>query len=137
MKIKLFFISFLLLLAPLLTADTLTNLSNDQLLDYQKNNPLVIDIRTVKEWQMTGTIPHSKKLTFFPRPGQPNLKQWLNDLEQLKTSADQAVILVCHSGNRSGKVGYLLAQQLNMKNIFHLSNGISSWIKAGNQTIKK
>ena len=118
-------------------AEELGLLSPEQLIAMQKNtNALVIDIRTEKEWETTGIIPDSHKLQFFSSKGKYDEKQWLTSLKKLKTSNDQPVILVCRSGNRSEMVGNLLSNKLNMKNIYHLSEGIMPWIEAGNKTSK-
>ncbi len=115
-----------------LTAAELENLSVEQLQTMRQNSDaLVIDVRTPKEWQTTGIIPNSHKLEFFDSNGKYDAKKWLSQLQQLKSSPDQPVILICRSGNRSGMVGNYLAKQLGMKNIYHLSTGIQSWIKAG------
>ncbi len=130
------FFSILLLISNYSLADELKNLDPEQIEALQKNGALIIDIRTVKEWQSTGIIPNSKKLQFFDTQGKFNAEQWVKELKQAKTSPDQPVVLVCRSGNRSSMVGNFLTQKLGMKNIFHLQNGISSWIKAGKKTIK-
>jgi len=138
MKIKLTFFLVLTLFSSLISAEELINLSSDQLIALQKNqNALVIDIRTEKEWAATGTIPNSHKLQFFSANGKYDAEKWLSDLENLKSSAEQPIILVCRSGSRSGMVGNMLSKQKNMKNIFHLSNGIMPWIKAGNEVNKE
>jgi rhodanese-related sulfurtransferase len=137
MKIKLTLILIFSLFTTLSYAEELGNLSPEQLIAMQKNNnALVIDIRTQKEWNTTGTIPDSHKLQFFSAEGKYDAEKWLSDLNQLKTSADQPVILVCRSGGRSGMLGNLLTQQKGLKHIFHLSNGIMPWIKAGNEISK-
>lgn len=97
----------------------------------QNDHALVIDIRTEAEWHATGVIPGSRKLQSFNAEGQFNAEKWLADLQKLKTSPDQPVILVCRSGNRSSKVGEFLVRQ-GMPNVYHLNNGIQSWIKSGN-----
>ncbi|MDD1620300.1 MAG: rhodanese-like domain-containing protein [Methylococcaceae bacterium] len=97
----------------------------------QNDHALVIDIRTEAEWHATGIIPGSQKLQSFNNDGQFDAEKWLADLQKLKTSPDQPVILVCRSGNRSGKVGEFLVRQ-GMPNVYHLNNGIQSWIKSGN-----
>lgn len=131
-KIKLILIMLFSLLTTVTTAEELGNLSPEQLIVMQnRDNALVIDIRTEKEWNATGTIPKSQTLQFYDSDGQFDAKQWLSDLNQLKSSPEQAVILVCRSGNRSGRVGSLLSNQLGLKNIYHLSSGISGWIESG------
>lgn len=128
---KLIFFLCFLILSPLSIANELINLSPEQLLSLQKtNNALVVDIRTIKEWETTGIIPGSKKLQSFSANGDFDAQTWVEQLNQLKSSPDQPIILVCRSGGRSGKVGTFLSKQLGMKNIYHLSNGINSWMKA-------
>lgn len=136
-KIKLALFLILSFFISLISAEELGNLSPEQLKTMQQSeNALVIDIRTEKEWNTTGTIPDSHKLQFFSNDGNYDAEKWLSSLNQLKTSADQPVILVCRSGNRSGMVGNMLAKKIGLKNIYHLSNGIMPWIKAGNDTSK-
>ena len=131
-KLILFFIcSFF---TAFISAEELGQLSAKQLIAMQKqDNALVIDIRTEKEWNTTGIIPDSHKLQFFTTTGKYDEDKWLSDLNQLKSSPDQAVILVCRSGSRSGMVGNMLAKKMGMKNVHHLSTGIMPWIKAGNK----
>ncbi len=135
MKIKLFFFLFLSFFSSFISAEELINLSAKQLISLQNNNnALVVDIRTEREWLATGTIPNSYKLQFFSAQGKYDTEKWIADLNKLKTSPDQAIILVCRSGNRSGKVGNMLTKQLGMTNIHHLSSGMMSWVIAGNKT---
>jgi len=127
-------ISFLIFsfFSSALAAAELGNLSVTQVQTMRQNtDTLVIDVRTPKEWQSTGIIPNSHKLVFFDSNGKYDAKKWLSQMQQLRSSPDQPVILVCQSGNRSGRVGNFLTKQLGMKNIYHLSTGIQSWIKAG------
>lgn len=133
-----FFSFFLLILSSFhLCAAELGQLTPAQLESMQaQQQALVIDIRTPKEWQASGVIPHSQALEFFDEQGNYDLDKWLNQVKKLQKTAEQPLILVCRSGNRSGKLGNILSHQLGMKNIYHLSNGISSWIKA-DKTIEK
>lgn len=122
-----------LLLPALALAAELESVTPEQLLEMQKNgNALVIDIRTEAEWQASGVIPNSQKLQSFDQQGHFDAEKWLTSLQQLKSSPDQPVILVCRSGNRSSKVGRMLSEQMGMKNVYHLDNGLQSWIKSGN-----
>lgn len=120
------------LFGRIVLAAELQPVTPEQLLDMQQNQQaLVIDVRTEAEWQASGIISNSHKLQSFDNNGKFDQDKWLADLEKLKSSPEQPVILVCRSGNRSGKVGALLARQLGMKNIYHLENGLQSWIKSG------
>lgn len=119
------------LTAPLQAAD-LGLITPEQALEMQKNqHALIVDIRTAAEWQSTGVIADSLKLQSFDSNGKFDAQQWLNNLKQAQTSPDQPVVLVCRSGNRSGKVGELLTKQLGMNNIYHLTQGIESWKRSG------
>lgn len=115
-------------------ADTLKSVTPEQLLEMQQHqNALIVDIRTEAEWQASGIIPNSYKLQSFDNQGNFDRETWLAKLEQMKSSPDQTVILVCRSGNRSGKVGTFLTEQLSMKNVYHLDNGLQSWLKSGHR----
>lgn len=115
-------------------ADALKSVTPEQLLEMQQHqNALIVDIRTEAEWQASGIIPNSRKLQSFDNQGHFDPKTWLAKLEQMKSSPDQAVILVCRSGNRSGKVGAFLTEQLSMKNVYHLDNGLQSWLESGHR----
>ncbi len=134
-KIKLTLFILLSFFTAFISAEELGQLSAEQLIAMQKqDNALVIDIRTEKEWNTTGIIPDSHRLQFFSSTGKYDADKWLSDLNQLKTSPEQTVILVCRSGNRSGMVGDMLTKKMGMKNVHHLSTGIKPWIKAGNKT---
>ncbi|WP_305906872.1 rhodanese-like domain-containing protein [Methylomarinum sp. Ch1-1] len=134
MNIKTISIVILALFSSLLSAAELIDLSVPQLQAMRQNSEaLIIDIRTEKEWQATGTLPASHKLQFFNASGDYDAEKWLAELKKLKSSPDQPVVLVCRSGNRSGMVGNFLAKQLGMKNVYHLSSGIESWLQAGQE----
>lgn len=113
-----------------LIAGELQTVTPEQLLDMQQNrNALVVDIRTEAEWQSSGVIANSHKLQSFDSQGNFDQEKWLTELNKMKTSPDQPVILVCRSGNRSEKVGSLLTQKLGINNIYHLEGGLQSWLK--------
>ncbi|OQK17188.1 hypothetical protein AU255_04655 [Methyloprofundus sedimenti] len=135
------FIQYLLIFcflfsSNILGAAELTNLSPSELNNNLDKDALVIDIRTAQEWQTTGIIPGSHPVNFFDQNGNYNIEQWLAEVRKLRSSPDQEIILVCHSGGRSGKVGKLLTEELNMSHVSHLQNGISAWIKEKRPTEK-
>ena len=105
--------------------------SNQELITLQQSQQaLLVDIRTPPEWQVTGTIPDSQKLQSFDKEGRFDEELWLANLQKLKKNADQPVILICRTGHRSLKVGEFLVKK-GMPNVYHLQNGIESWIKSG------
>ncbi|WP_431064247.1 rhodanese-like domain-containing protein [Methylotuvimicrobium sp.] len=132
---KLLFLFLLMIHTQLLSASELEAIDIPQMLDMKtKQNALILDIRTEKEWAETGTISHSVRLQFFDDRGRYDAEQWLSEMEKLRTSPNQPVVLVCRSGNRSEKAGNLLTQKLGLGNINHLQNGIQTWIQAGYAT---
>ena len=136
MNFKILLFLLVSLFSQLNIATELKHLSPEQLLDLQKNNALVVDIRTEKEWVATGVIPDSYKLQFFDNKGQYDTKKWLEQLKKQRVSENQPIILVCRSGQRSSMVGNFLTQQAGMDNIYHLQKGMNFWLKQG-QTTKK
>lgn len=89
---------------------------------------VVIDIRTPPEWLSTGVIPTSKKIMFFNERGAYDVGNWMKEFSKHIKQRDQEFVLVCRSGNRTTTVGNFLANQLKFKNVYHLQNGIKSWI---------
>ncbi len=99
-------------------------------------NVVVIDIRTPPEWVQTGIVPTSKTLMFFDQNGNYDVEKWLQKFTSYVKNKDQAFVLVCRSGNRTGMLGNFLSEKLGYKKVFHLENGIKSWIKEQRPTIK-
>lgn len=130
-----YLLSTLLLSTSTLSADPLISIGPDQLQTLQQQHALVIDIRTEPEWQSSGLIPGSHKLQAFDSEGQLDQQAWVSQLQQLRSDANQPVVLVCRSGKRSEKLGQILTQQLGMQQIYHLSNGIQGWTQTGHSLI--
>lgn len=99
-------------------------------------NVVVIDIRTPPEWKELGVVPTSKKMMFFDERGNYNVESWLAEFTKHVKDKNQAFVLVCRSGNRTGMLGNFLSQKLGYKNAFHLERGIKSWIRENRETIK-
>jgi len=129
MSIKRILLLITLFISPILSAESLSNLNASEVNEKIKSGALVIDVRTPQEWQKTGIIPGSHPLSFFDKNGRSDPEAWVNQMQSLKSSTDQEVILVCHSGNRSGRIGSYLSQKLNMSHVSHLSTGITSWLR--------
>jgi len=123
------FALFFLLFTQAIAAKDLANLTPKDLNNEQGKKALIIDIRTLQEWKTTGLIPGSYPVNFFDARGKYDAEQWLASVKKLQSNPDQEIILVCHSGSRSGRVGQFLIQQLNLSHVAHLSRGISSWLK--------
>ncbi|WP_419765201.1 MAG: rhodanese-like domain-containing protein [Arcobacter sp.] len=99
-------------------------------------NIVLIDIRTPPEWKELGIVPTSKKIMFFDEKGKYDVQGWLNEFSKYVKDKNQAFVLICRSGNRTSLVGEFLSKQMGYKNVFHLQDGIKSWIKE-NRKIQK
>lgn len=107
-----------------------------QLQEKIDENIVVIDIRTPPEWKELGVVPTSEKIMFFSESGKYDVQLWLNNFSKYVKDKNQPFVLVCRSGNRTGSVGNFLSDKLGYKNVFHLKDGIKSWIKENRNTIK-
>jgi rhodanese-related sulfurtransferase len=129
---KVFSFFFLVLASFQGVAAELVALTPSQLETMQKQQAiLIVDIRTPKEWETTELIAHSQPLQFFDQDGRYEMAQWLSQLKSLQKNPQQPLVLVCRTGNRSHKLAEMLINDLGMKPVYHLSNGIVSWIKEG------
>ena len=112
------------------------NLTPTKLQSMIDQNIIVIDIRTPPEWLQTGVIPTSNKIMFFNEKGDYDIKSWLKYFGRIIKTKEQPFVLVCRSGNRTTQVGNFLSEKLKFKNVYHLKNGIKSWIKENRKTTK-
>lgn len=100
----------------------------------QKDNFVIVDIRSTKEQLDTGIIDGSYKITAFNERG--NLKS--NFLKNYKSiiKNNDPVVLISDKGEVSTILANGLIENLGMKNIFSLKGGIRKWIDLGNKIIK-
>jgi len=96
----------------------------------------VIDVRRLDEWNDTGVIPGSHKLTFFDKNGNYDVKTWLSDFQKIVSNKKQEFVLVCRSSKRSGIVGDFLDKKVNYEKVLHLEGGILNWIDKKKKTVK-
>ena len=111
----------------------LEHITVQQLSVLMKQGVTVIDIRTPEELQQTGIIDGSHPIMFFDQKGKPHIEQWMQKTDDL-IDPEQAVILICRSGNRTTSVGTFLSNQLGFKKVYSVKGGIKSWLKAGHKT---
>lgn len=110
------------------------NLTNVQMKELIAENVPVIDIRRSDEWKSTGIVKGSKLMTFFDARGNYNLDKWLAELDKVAGKNDK-FILICRSGNRTGQISNYLDKKLGYTKVYHLKDGIKSWIKAGDKVV--
>jgi len=103
----------------------------------QKEGVLVIDIRTQYEWETTGIIEGSRKMTFFSEQGQPLFADWFFELGQTIKDKSEPFIIYCAHASRTKELGNFLNQE-GFENIYELKDGIEAgWIKAGEKVVKE
>ena len=122
---------FLLLFAPLAAwGDPLfTNIDNQQLKSLQAQGVPLYDVRRPEEWQQTGVVEGSKRLTFVDEKGKVT-----PDFVEKFTQAvgkNEPVILICRTGSRTDALSRALVQQLGYTKIYNVKNGITRWIGEG------
>jgi rhodanese-related sulfurtransferase len=97
----------------------------------------VIDIRTAGEWEDSGIIEGSHKITFFDEAGQPDIDTFLEAFSKVVTTEEQPFILVCAHANRTKIAGEIMGSKLGYKNVYELDGGINwGWIDKGLETVK-
>ena len=112
----------------------IVNVTNNQIKELSKNNIPIIDIRRSSEWQQTGVVPKSVLLTFFDKKGNYNFDKWYNDLS-VKINSDKPIILICRTGRRTRIIAEMMDKKFDNV-IYNAKNGITSWIKENNITVK-
>jgi rhodanese-related sulfurtransferase len=123
-------LSCCLALASLLAHAEIIDIDNAELARLTKSGIPLIDVRTLPEWQETGIISDSKLLTFFDEQGHYDAASWLEKLKPIATP-NQAVIVICRSGNRTKAVSQFLSQQAGYTKVYNVKSGIKGWISSG------
>ena len=132
-RLILFFLIFFKLQCTLNGQDKMKdiNISISKALEGYKSNKLkIIDIRTFKEWKMTGIIPNSYLINMHEEDFSENL----NFIEETKKVLDENkefnVAFICASGARS-EIAANYFKEKKYKNIFHIPEGILGKNKDG------
>lgn len=118
------------LLATSLARAEVIDIDNAELARLLAAGTPIIDIRTAPEWEQTGVLPGSRLLTFFDERGRYDAAAWL---EKARTVArpEQAVVVICRSGNRTKAVSQFLSRQAGYAKVYNVRDGINAWRKAG------
>jgi rhodanese-related sulfurtransferase len=126
----------LLLLAPLyaFAGSSYTNIDNQELKALQAKGIPVYDIRRAEEWQQTGVVEGSKRLTFVDEKGK--LMPDFVDKFTKTVGKNDPVILICRTGNRTEVLSKALVQELSYTKVYNVKNGITRWIGEGLPVIK-
>lgn len=127
-------ISLSLLFAMLIacTKTPYTNLDNTELKAMLEQGVPIVDIRRPEEWRQTGVISDSKRITFVDGNGRLH-PDFLNHFTST-IKKNEAVILICRTGNRTDVLARLLIEKLGYSRIYNVKHGITRWIKEGKPT---
>ena len=112
----------------------IVNVNNKQIKELSKINIPIVDVRRSSEWDQTGVVPNSILLTFFDKKGNYNFDKWYNDLS-VKINSDKPIILICRTGRRTRIIAEMMDKKFDNV-IYNAKNGITSWIKENNITVK-
>jgi len=107
-----------------------TNVDNEQLKALIDQGVPVYDIRRADEWQQTGIVAGSHKLTFVDASGRGS-DRFLERFTA-EVSKDAPVVLICRTGNRTDKLGRYLVEKLGYTQVYNVRDGITRWISTGN-----
>ena len=108
-------------------------IKGSDLISMQKEDLIVIDIRTQEEWKKTGIIKGSKKITAFDIEGNFN-PGFLKSFKSLtrKKNEDSKVVFVSKNGDISSILANGFFEQLGYKKMYSLKGGINEWIALEN-----
>jgi rhodanese-related sulfurtransferase len=111
-----------------------SNIDNAALKALLKRGVKIIDIRRQDEWDKTGVIEGSQRLTAFDDKG--NFVQ--NFTRSLKKIAGpkEDVILICRTGSRSSAIANMLAEQEGYTKVYNVTEGLVKWLKDRNSVVK-
>ncbi|MCM8611754.1 rhodanese-like domain-containing protein [Accumulibacter sp.] len=115
---------------PLLLRAEVVDIGNAELARLLAAGVPVIDIRTAGEWQETGVVPDSRLLTLFDERGRADTAAWLQRVQGI-VKADEPVIVICRSGNRTRTASQVLSQQGGFRTVYNVRDGIRPWLAEG------
>ena len=119
---------------PVMQAGGYSNISNAKLQELVSQGVLLVDIRREEEWRQTGIVEGSKTITFFDGTGSLS-PDFLPKFTAIANS-NEAVILICRTGNRTKAASEAIAKQLGYKNVMNVTTGIMGWIAEKRPVIK-
>jgi rhodanese-related sulfurtransferase len=103
------------------------NLDNTQLQTMLEQGVPLYDIRRPEEWQQTGIIAGSRRLTFVDDMGRV-YPDFMSRFTQT-IHKDDPVILICRSGNRTDVLARYLVEKMGYSQVYNVRNGIGAWLR--------
>ena len=111
-----------------------SNIDNSELQAKLDQGVTLIDIRLPEEWQQTGVVEGSIKLTAFDNQGR-FLQSFLDGLQDT-VKPDEEVLLICRTGNRTASLSQWLATEGGYDNVVNVQKGITDWIAEGRTVVQ-
>lgn len=106
-----------------------TNIDNQELKALQAKGVLVYDVRRAEEWQQTGIVEGSQRLTFVDDKGRV-MPDFVTKFTQAVGKHDP-VILICRTGSRTDTLSRALVEQLGYTKVYNVKHGITRWVSEG------
>lgn len=101
-------------------------LDNAALADKMAEGVAIVDIRRPEEWAETGVVAGSYRFTAFDEDGR-FLPSFVQEFTQT-IQADQPVVLICRTGNRTNVLARALTDQAGYQQVYNVTDGITHWI---------
>jgi rhodanese-related sulfurtransferase len=95
-----------------------------------KQGVTIVDIRTPGEWKQTGVVAGSQLVQFVDERGKLDPDAFIKQINEV-ADPSKPVVLICRSGNRTGKAAQLLAASQPNRKIYNVKEGIVAWGRAG------
>ena len=131
MKKYLLTVLALMLALPALAKD----LSPTELMTYQSNGVVIVDIRRNEEWKETGIINGGETITAFTKAGSLH-PDFQVKFAGVVPNPNTPFVLYCRSGRRTGILRDALETSMGFTKAMHLSGGIVGWKKDGKNLVK-
>ncbi len=128
-KIKLFFVAAAALALAGCAEPPYTNVDNVGLEQLLQRDVPQFDVRLPEEWQETGVVAGSQRLTFLDANGRV-APGFLQDLTS-SVPKDQPIALICRTGNRTDVLARHLIEQMGYNEVYNVRDGIMGWIGEG------
>ena len=113
---------------------SVSNISNDELQALLDKKVTLIDIRLPEEWQQTGIVADSHRITLFQKDGSVT-PDFLAKVQKV-AAPDKPVALICRTGNRT-RAGAEMLAQVGYKQVYNVTHGITGWINADKPVVRQ
>ena len=108
----------------------IVNVGNAETQELIKQGVTIVDIRTPGEWKQTGVVAGSQLVQFVDERGKVDPAAFIRQLNEV-ADPSKPVVLICRTGNRTGKAAQLLAASQPNRKIYNVREGIVGWNRAG------